>query len=166
MAVRETINQKRGVAVVVVSAVILLVLGITAYRMTSPNNDRQDPAPTGKQWVTTDLGKSWVAADLERLPPFEENGKTAYGCAVWSIDGAKTLWVSHLYRYTEEGRKRFSGPGAETLLRSTMRLEVMEVRRPGENGGDWVKATDPKGVEIQIPEAADKGAVPVPVYAQ
>jgi len=166
MAVRETINQRRGAAVAVTAVVILLMLGTTVYRMRSSSIDGQEPAATNKQWVTTDYGKSWIAADINRLPPFADNGKTAFGCAVWSIDNGKTIWVSHLYRYTEEGKKRFSEPGAQALLHSPMRLEMMQVRRPGESGGDWVKATDPNGVEIQIPAADDKGAVPVPVYAQ
>jgi len=163
---RESINKNRTFTIGISSGIILLMLGFTYYRLNIAGNDRTDPVETDKQWVTTDFGKSWLAVDINRLPPFEMDGKTAYGCALWSTDAGKTVWVSHLYRYTDEGKKRISASEVRALLRSPMRLEMMEVRRPGENGGGWFKATDPKGVEVQLPEAVDKGAVPVPVPAK
>src|SRR5689334_11283784 len=88
-------NRNIAVAVAIVLIVIAAVVGVRSCRSES---EAAPPVPVGKAWFTTDDGKTWFADDDNRLFPFDKDGKKAYRCYVWTCDGGKTKFVSHLER--------------------------------------------------------------------
>lgn len=156
MGIREQLNQNSKLAIAI-AVTAVLVLG---YLVFSSSGARPSIDGQAKAWFTTDDGKTYFADDLSKQPPFQKDGRTAYGCYVWSSDGGKTTWVSHLYRHTGGANEA----GQRRSLANEFAGSNMEVKRPGDTA--WVKATDPRGIEIQRPKAPGGGSVIEPVEPQ
>jgi hypothetical protein len=116
------------------------------------------PAPIqgsidGKAWFTIDDGKSWFAEDARKIPPFDHQGKPAVLCFVYKSK-TQQPWVSHLLRYTPEGKKSLEERRAKGIRGFAMPgAAISEVKKPGTS--QWVSSNDPMAVEIQTPRAPD-----------
>ncbi len=149
MAIRETINRKPAIAAGVAAALVLVAAGIM---LLSSRND------TAKIFYTDDDGKSWFADDADRVPPFDHNGKQAYRCYVWTCDGGKTKFVSHLERFTPAAKKALEqqrARGNAKLSEGSLMADIMagvEVKAPGTGETGWVRSGDPKAVALTQPK--------------
>lgn len=157
MGVRLWLNEQRGGAMAIAVGLAVLGVGFLAWRMAGGVTSR----PPGQLiWFTTDDGKTWFADSATKLPPFDHNGKMAYRCYVYTCDGGRTEFVSHLERFTPEMKKRLETGGAfDPMLVSTV-----EVKDPGTGDVGWVKQSDPKAGEIMRPVCpGDPSKAPEPV---
>ena len=154
--------------VFVVGAVVLLSLAlvIMVQHIRSGENQSAVPRSEGKAWFTIDDGRTWFADDANKLPPFDKDGKIAYGCVVWAADNGKTQWVSHVFRYSDaakrsltEAQQRLSKLGGPLPAQS----ELMEVKKPGAGNTGWVPALGQRGIDIQTPKCptGDREAQPL-----
>lgn len=149
MGVRDYMNEHRGVTVgATIGTIVLAIAGISWFSAASHLN----AGGSATSAFFTDDGKTFFVDDASRIPPFEHNGKPAYGCYVFTNDGGKTKYVAWLYRYTAEGKKRLES--LRTANRSDMAASPfhdMEVKRPGSGDTAWVAAGDPRARQIQMP---------------
>jgi len=148
MSVREILREKKILTLSTATCLIAFAIGHTIYVQRGGGT----PPVKGLAWYTTDDGKTWFADNVEKIPPFDKDGKVAYGCCVWTTDGGKTKQVSNLYRYSEESKNRVHELVRHSRSQSILMLltmEPMEVKRPGTGDVGWVKASDPRGIEIQ-----------------
>jgi hypothetical protein len=132
MGVREQITRHPGWAwtagaTLLVAAVLLILAQLRANA----------PRPyTGKAFFSTDDGKTWFEDDIEKLPPFEHDGKTAYRAYVFTCDGGKTQWVGYLQRYAkairEKNNRARRGTGPIT--------DGIELKRPGD--AEWIPQSE------------------------
>ncbi len=157
-----------GAAALVV-AVAVVAAGFAMWRGHAAAAQR---ATTPKDWYTADDGKTWFADRDDRVVPFDHGGKPAYRCFVWTCDGGKTRFVSHLERPTAAGRQRAAtatggGSGAPAhALPMEMFPGTREVKRPLTGDQAWVPAESPRGVEIQNVRCPGGGPrPPAPVRA-
>ena len=151
MGLRENINTKPGVAVGIATGLIVLAVAFAiwcgAFARGGPRT-----APGSVSFFTDDDGKTFFLDTASKLPPFDHNGKKAYGCNVFTSDGGKTRFVAWLFRYTDEGKKRFNElKSANSGGIGPSPLECIEVKRPGTGDEGWMKCTLPKAMEIQRP---------------
>jgi hypothetical protein len=135
MGVREAISERPkiagGVALAfVVGAVVFVVFQLLGLR---PGPELGgDPE---RAFFTIDDGKTWFVDDATQLAPFQHNGKEAVRAYVVDCNGKK--FVSHLERYTAEGRQ------------ATIRLR--EVVKKGPPPGALVAAAQQRGREVKRP---------------
>jgi hypothetical protein len=155
MAVREFMNNHPRVAAVGAIILILVPVGLLLWQ----NTGGAAPPGTRQLYFTVDDGKNFFADNENKIPPFDYNGKPAYQAYVWTCDGGKTKFVSHLVRYTPQGKKRLSNPdpaAAAVPSAGGLGMSDTEVKKPGAPDTQWVKMSDPRAAEITTPKCLDR----------
>lgn len=124
-----------------------------------------------KTWFTVDDGETYFADNVSNIPPFVKNGKTAYGCEVFSCDGGKSRFVGFLVRYRAGAAAEFKtlGPppqlnsvGAQDYYdrRGAIELRTREVKRPLTGDAGWTLArSSPEGPAITHVKCPDGNGV-------
>lgn len=148
MGIRETINDRQGLAVGAVTGLIVLSLGFVVWYVLFSGGGHSNAGLNAKAFFTDDDGKSFFMDDAAKTPPFPHSGKQAYGCTVFSGDGGKTKFVGWLTRYTDEGKRRMEEMRANKgMMMGPSAMDCVEVKKPGAEA--WVKTTTPRGMEVQ-----------------
>ncbi len=158
MGIRETLNQNPAITTGATAAIILVALGIIVWQLTGSSGGGGNA--TTKSFFTIDDGKTWFADDVNKLAPFDKDGKPAYQVFVWTCDGGKNKFVSHLQRYTPEAKKKIEGargkgPSAMVGDPGMMEMVMMtgvEVKPPLTGDKGWVRQTDPNAMKITMPQ--------------
>jgi hypothetical protein len=162
MAMRAWIRSRSGLVLIVLAGVGLFVF--LASWTADPAGD-----PSGNYlFFSSDDGRSWFKAPATNVPPFDHDGKQAHLAFVWTADGGKTQFVSHLLRYTPAGllkmRTHLSGQSGGPLDALVRVGAESEVKRPGEPESAWILSTDPRASEITTPKSPNLELSPQPVY--
>ncbi len=160
MGIRETLNQKPGITTGATAAIIFVALGIIVWQLLAGGSSGSGGGiGSNKYFFSDDDGKTWFADDTTKLPPFDHNGKPAYQAFVWTCDGGKTLFCSHLLRFTEEAKKKRmearqktpAGAGDPTLAMADVQGREVKLAGNGDDPKNWVKQTDPAAGKIVEP---------------
>lgn len=153
MGIRQTLNQRPTITTGAV-AILLAVLGIIMWRTIGGGPAGQSGS---KAFFTVDDGNTWFTDDIRKVAPFDKDGKPAYQCFVWTCDGGKTKFVSHLHRYTPEAKKRLEEAQAKGSKPDAASVKIImtgvEVKSPG-SGDDpkyWINDRDPRAGRIMQP---------------
>ena len=158
MGVRETLNQKPAVAagvgaVFVCIAVLVIVM-----------NARQVPARLTQSFYTDDEGANYFVDDIDKLTPFDHNGKQAYRAYVYRC-GSNKPFVAYLSRHTDGARakiaelsaKAASDPESAAQL-GQIRNTGVEVRKPKDT--KWVPLFSAAGDQVTAhPHCPEGGQV-------
>jgi hypothetical protein len=112
-------------------------------------------------WYTTDDGKTFFADDADRISPFEHNGKQAYRCYVWTCDGGKTKFVSHLERHKPSIWRARQAEGR--VRPEDLTMSPFDVKPPLSGEGGWMDFSSPGGERIRTPRCPSGGGAPQPV---
>lgn len=145
MGIRESINQNKPVA----SILMVVITGIALYFILSSvfgGGGGASVSGGGKAFYSTDDGKTWFADDVNKVPPFDKDGKPAVLAYVYTCDGGKTKFVGSLRRYTPEAAKKLTEIRANPNASDPSTFEVIsmqgeEVRKPGDPANKWVNQT-------------------------
>jgi hypothetical protein len=156
MSVREAINGNKVLGIGVGLILIAIAVGAAVYY---GGQSKTDLEGGGKAFYTVDDGKTWFVDDANKIPPFDHEGKTAYRCYLFTPDGGKTKFVSHLERYTAEGRKAAesqAGKGsAGALLARRLSAAGIEIKRPLTGDTGWIPHTSPAAGAMMRPQLPD-----------
>lgn len=139
MNIREGLNENRGVIRAAAGVIMIGVLAVGIRGACSAGGSAGASSATSKRFFSVDDGKNWFPEAASKIPPFEHQGKTAYGVKVYRCEHGKEF-VSHLERYDETDKKRFEevaakNPGAVVDPMEFMR--AAEVKAPG--GKQWIR---------------------------
>jgi hypothetical protein len=104
-----------------------------------------------KEWFTIDDGKTWFADDATKLPPFEHQGKPAYRVRVWTCDGGRTTFVSHLERINAQAKAKLEQMKPEHRVISP-EYQMIEVKPPQTGDQGWVPVGTPQAEAIVTPK--------------
>lgn len=172
MGLRHKLNASPGLAVVVVLVMAGLSAGV--WYMT---RSTEYAAPT-KAFYTVDEGVNLFEEDVNKVTPFDHEGKQAVKAYVYTCDGGKTRFVAYLERMPE-GLKQPEMSEAPTATVQKV-AEVTEgappveqrpmagrpanagkfvalVRKPGQK--DWIKPGDPRYFPMIAVKCPDSGGV-------
>jgi hypothetical protein len=163
MGIREAVNGRPGITAAVVVAVIAVALGFALKHLLA-GQERVQTLQAPKAWYTVDDGRSWFAGPGNKVCPFDHEGKTAYRCYVWSCDGGKTKFVSHLERLEPSMRHKY-GPQAE-VEPWKMPPGGEQVKLPGTGDSGWVGEESPQAAQIIVPRCPDGKGTLEAVLAQ
>jgi hypothetical protein len=145
MGVREALNKRPGVAAAVGG---VLIVGAVAYLLMSNSGT---PSRASSAYYSDDDGKSFFADDIDKVAPFDRNGKQAHRAFVYRCGGDKPF-VAYLGRHTEGARNKISqlrakSDDAEAAGQITQLLSSgLEVRKPGQS--KWVPLLSAEGEAI------------------
>ncbi len=165
MGIRETLNKNPGLTTGATAAIILLAVGFIVYQLSSSGA----PSVATESFYSNDDGKNWFADDINKIPPFDKDGKPAYRVYVYKCADGKPF-VSHLERYTAEGKKAMeAAQKANNQNDPGLMEEVMatglEVKKPGSDPvKGWAKQSNPvagKIMELRCPDGGTAGIEPV-----
>lgn len=125
-----------------VKLVLFLIPWVILGRQLLDDGGPQIPT---QAYYTIDDGQTWFADDINKLSPFDKDGKPAYRVYVFTCDGGRTQFASYLERYTPEAHRkleaaRAQGADADPAIYEEVYLTGMEVKKPG--AGQWVKLSD------------------------
>jgi hypothetical protein len=153
MGIREAVNRNPTLAIVAVSLLVVVAVGVMLKQLLG--NQAQDVTDTTAPmaWYTVDDGKTWFAASALKVAPFDHNGKQAYRCFVWTCDGGKTKFVSHLERLAPATRAKY-GPQAE-VQPWNLPPGAEEVKPPLTGDTGWISEASPQASAIFMPRCPD-----------
>lgn len=146
MGVREMLNRNRGVAVGVTVALLASAI-ISSIFM----HEQSPPAPKTRAYYTTDDGSTYFVDTIDKVVPFNHDGKPAYRAYVYKCRDEKPF-VAYLERYTEEGRVRLTnlraGPSDTSVAKQIAQLqsEQAEVKKPRDIV--WVSAKSSSAADV------------------
>jgi hypothetical protein len=158
MGIRESMNRKPGL--MLGAAIVLCVLGgFFVFRQWKSGN--QDSFSV-REWYTTDDGQTWFADEMGKFVPFQHEGKPAYRCHVWTCDGGKTKFVSHLERIPPDIKKQLDGMDPKRAL-VMFDPSSMEVKPPLTGDQGWVNMRAPHAEAIITPKCPGGTGTPTMV---
>jgi hypothetical protein len=160
---RRAINRRPTVVMALCLLMIIaaVCVAFTLYRARAPvENQARGP----RWWYTTDNGVSFFADEPGRLIAFQHEGKTAYRCYVWTCDGGKTRFVSHVERLKPQAIRLFAGKSRIDPLEVPPGMQEV---RPARSEGEWFDSGSPEAALATTPRCPDgKGDAPRPVIAE
>jgi hypothetical protein len=150
MGIRESLNKNPAITtgvtigIIVVALVFILVQALGGGGAASGGS-------VDKAFFSVDNGKTWFADDINKLPPFDHEGKPAVRVYVFTCDGGKTKFAAYIERYTEAAKKEMEKARANPQGPGMMGMESLsytgrEVKKAGSEG-PWLKAMDPRAAE-------------------
>ena len=166
MGIRETLNKNPAITTGATAAIIVIAIGFIVWQLMGGSQ----PGIATEAYFSNDDGKTWFADDINKIPPFDKDGKPAYKAYVYKCPGSDPF-VSHLERYTPEGKKAMEAALSSTdpnnpIMMEDVQLTAIEVRKPGQ--GDpvkgWIRQSHPmaqKVMELKCPDGTTEGIEPV-----
>lgn len=144
MSVREAIEKKPAVTAAAVGGVVVAAVVWSIYVLRPDSGS----APN-KAYYSDDDGKTTFVDSIDRVPPFDHNGKTAVRALVYTIDDHRTSFVGCLERYTPEAARRLNAshdavaagkPATADPASPAFAIEGTEFKKPGDP--KWLPGRD------------------------
>jgi hypothetical protein len=166
VGIRETLNKNPGITTGATAAIIVLALIFIFWQLRSGGT----PAIATTAYYTIDDGATWFEDDINKLAPFQHEGKTAYRVYVYQCADGEPF-VSHLERYTEAAKKMIeqsrakSGGLEDPTIYEQISMSGMEVKDPKTGDKGWVKQGNAEAaqkiIEPKCPDGTTNGLEPV-----
>jgi hypothetical protein len=156
MAIRETLDRRKNVTLVISGLVIVVAAIIIFYESRPPSLQKID-----KAFYSDDDGQTYFVDSIDKLFPFDHNGKQAYRAYVFkSSDG--TIFVGYLARYTDSARAKLQQLMARPYNEVAQQIADTvsagtEIKKPGDS--TWYSQTSPRAAEILVPKPPNGGPV-------
>jgi hypothetical protein len=145
MGIRETINQRQRTTTGIVIAVVVVAIGAVVWSQRSPATRAE------KAFYSDESGAGVFSDSIDRVYPFDHNGKLAYRAYVYQGSDGKQF-VSYIARYNDVARAKLEslaprqGDASVTGELAQARSTGIEVKKPG--GDKWVPLHGPQGDAI------------------
>ena len=164
MGIRETLNKNPAITTGATAAIILIAIGVIIYQITGGGA----PGIATEAYYTIDDGATWFEDDINKIAPFDKDGKQAYKVYVYKCPGSDPF-VSHLERYTAEGKKAMeaalkSNDPNNPVIMEDVQMTGIEVKDPKTGDKGWVKQASTaaqKVMELKCPDGKTEGIEPV-----
>ena len=141
MSTREEKLKRLGPGIA--AALFLVAIGIAALQLSGGKTNAV--AAAEQAFYTDDNGKTFFTDEINKIVPFNHNGKQAYRADVFKgPDGNK--FVGLIYRHTDSGKRemeQFIASGKDDpdgVEREGIESRGMQVKRPSEPDKAWVLA--------------------------
>jgi hypothetical protein len=163
MGIRETINEKRAISLTVAIGILVVAFFYLTWQTIGSSK-----GGTLKAFYTVDDGVTWFADDADKIPPFDHNGKQAVMCFVYKCGDDGEPWVSHLMRYTPQGKKQREDQlqnKPDNLVGPNIgQFQQIEVKQARSGDDGWVRINDPRAAliqELKCPDASQDHIIPM-----
>jgi hypothetical protein len=150
LSIREKLNRNRPVVIGIAS---VLILGAFVYIIQQLMGGERPRVPN-EAYYTTDDGATYFEDDVNRIPPFDHDGKQAVKAQVYTCGG--TNFVGYLIRYTPEAQKQLAAANGVGV--GAIRAVGTEINKPLTGDAGWTNSND-KGAgriyAIKCPDGSD-----------
>ena len=154
-------KRKYGVGV---AAAVLLVAAVALGFQLVGGRENGAAGPVAKTaFYTDDNGKTFFKDDVNKIPPFDHNGKQALRCDVFT-DAVGKQFVGLVYRFTESGKRDMAAynpsKDSDGSTRRSIEERGMQVKPPaaGDKAWDIADDTTVSRLQGQMKDAAGKPA--------
>jgi len=142
MPLRAFLNRHPVATVGVVVVLIALAVVSIVYQLRPPSDVALGPR---KDFYTVDDGETWFVDDIDKITPFDHDGKPAVLVHLFTCDGGKARFVGYLEKLpdgaVEKYRARMNFPASATPEADDVAEMVGSlVKRKGEM--EWVASID------------------------
>lgn len=130
MGIHEAIRAKPAVAATVALLIIITAAAVIAFEL-KPH--RIDSSLANSRFFSDDDGRTWFIDSSERIPPFDHNGKTAYGAEVFRCaDG--NFFVAYLEKFSDKQKADIEAQlAAHPDYLNGLLQSPMEIKKPGDS---------------------------------
>ncbi len=151
MGIREKLNDNPRVTTGITAAIVVIALAFIIYQLL-PNRGPRIPT---ERFYSDDDGATWFADDINKIPPFDHNGKQAVRANVYQCGSGKPF-VAYLEKYDDKAKAKLEelqakmkevgnnppGPGQVPPGADFEEVSMtgIMVKKPG--GGNWVRQMD------------------------
>ena len=146
MGIRETIHKRQRTTAGVVIAIIAASVGVMIWSQQSPAGSRVD-----KAFYCDESGTNFFVDSIDRIYPFDHEGKPAYRAYVYEGADGKPF-VSYMARYNDATRAKLESlmpkkddPAAAGEIAQALNSGI-EVKKPGDT--KWAPVLSQKGDAI------------------
>ena len=142
MGVRESLEKNKPLAFALAGAFIIAAVGVVIW-----SNSSGIPAPLKTAYYSDDDGTSYFVDDINKIYPFDHNGKQALRADVFQCSDGKQF-VGLIYRFTDAGRREMEGylsnkiKDPQGLARLGIEHRGMQVKPVGGDDHSWTLADD------------------------
>jgi hypothetical protein len=155
MGLRESINRHQGIVATTAGLGIVIAIALVLS-----NGAKSRGARSNTAFYSDDDGQTYFRDDIDKLYPFDHNGKQAYRADVFKCSDG-TVFVGVLSRLTDRAKSRLQE------LRSQQNPDVQaisdtiaagtEIKKPGDS--KWYSASSSEAGNILLPKCPNGGAV-------
>lgn len=165
MDLRTLIDRRRRAVIVAALVAVAVAAYFVARQFRTVSELSVIPI---RDFYSVDDGQSWFLDKIDRITPFDHDGKPAVLVHLFTCDGGKTRFVGYLERLPEHAlelyRATYQGavnpnPEADDIAVTVGRL----VKRKGDK--EWVPASDPRYLDVVQVDCPD-GGIPERVLAE
>jgi hypothetical protein len=140
VGIREKLNDNPAITTGFTAGIIVIALVFIIYQLI-PNRPK---IPT-EAFYTVDDGATTFVDDINKIPPFDKDGKQAVRAHVFTCDDGKTQFVAYLERYTPKAKEaleksRQSDNPDDTSVQEMLSSTGIEYKKPGDK--EWVNQMD------------------------
>lgn len=166
MGIRQTLNEKPGIAIGI-AAVILVAAGFLIIRQfTASTPGQQLTKPVGDEaFYTDDDGATFFSDTMKKLTPFKHNGKDAVRARVYKC-GTGAPFVGYLERHTAAAAQNKTLAMEMPNRPNFGAVAIFEIRRPKDK--TWTpmdEKNQTKAIEIMgVTCPGDPNGTPVQIY--
>jgi hypothetical protein len=163
MNLRETLEKNQYIGYGI-GGILILIAVVTVFVQAGGYHGLPPGVSTRAFYTTEDqlTGQAALDAlfvdDVNRVPPFDHNGKPAYLAIVLQCNGGHTRWVNTLQRWKASAKSKVESLVAEAVANGARtrvaigddERSLQEVKSPGP--GPWVPSSSPAGIEVEAPK--------------
>jgi hypothetical protein len=161
VGIRETLNQNPGITTGVTAGIVVIALGFIIWQLTGSDT----PDVPNEMFYSDDDGKTHFADAIDKVPPYDHNGKQAVRARVYKC-GSGQPFVAYLERYSKDAKEKIEKAKGNKAGDAGMAEEIamtgIEVKKPGDK--DWVRQLDPRSakiMEVKCPDGSTTNLEPV-----
>jgi hypothetical protein len=149
---------------------LLLAMGFPLFFDGCFGGGAGGPRVPAQAYYTIDDGQTYFADDINKVPPFEHEGREAVRAHVFTCDGGRTTFVAYLEKYTPLAKQRIEellerDPPVDPIMFEDIMMTGVLVRRPGDPHNRWVPQMNwelaGRVTEIRCPDGTLDNIMPV-----
>lgn len=149
MEIRQSLNKKPALAITIA---IVLVAG-SAFAIFRESHPPEAVVDT-RVYFTDDDGKTWFKDEVNKIPPFDHDGKQAVRSFMYQHNGQ--TFVGYLQKDSDALKSKIQARNSASdsdLMNGTL------VKRPGDQ--TWLPSSDPRAHQIMSNIKAPDGSTDV-----
>jgi hypothetical protein len=156
MGLREALEKRKGVSIGVSAILVLAAIAIIFNETRSNQMTRIDRA-----FYSDDDGQTYFVDEVDKLVPFDHNGKQAYRAYVFKCSSGKQF-VGYVSRFSDSARAKLQELKSQPYNQVAQQIADAEsagteFKKPGDS--TWYSQTSAGATGILVPKSPDGSAV-------
>jgi hypothetical protein len=166
VGIRESLNKNPAITTGATIAVILAAVGFIVWEVMPPRPPR---VPT-QAYFTVDDGATWFPDDINKVAPFDHDGKDAVRCYVYKCSSTGTVFAAYLEKYTKSMQAKITQARSSTNAEpDSLDLDNGRLVKKPQSSDKWVRieSNNPKEeqeaqtiVDVKCKDDPNGSAVP------